>query len=222
MKPLRKIHVLLVLAFAFAVSAWWSSGSLGVQSACANSQCAVRASSSPIALAVAVALIVFLFAYRQHQYAPNDHAPVGVWRRLGAFFVDFATIMLMFSPIGAMPALLGEAHFTGEFHWAFERDFGRPSDAPLVVPAVLVGFLCLFVYFYAHARMGRQTLGQYLLSYRLEGAGGAAEPAYGRRTVLSFIGLCAWPISLVLALRNPRKAFWWDGATDSKVIRVGS
>jgi hypothetical protein len=91
-----------------------------------------------------------------------------------------------------------------------------------VLPAAFGVFLLLFFYFYLHLRVNRQTAGQYVLGYRVTAAEGTAKPNYGTRVVLSFMGLCMWPISLILALRKPSKAFWWDSATNSRVVRVGS
>jgi hypothetical protein len=120
-----------------------------------------------------------------------------------------------------MPLLIAEGHFTREFHWAFERRFTRPTDGVFLLPGAFSGFLLLLVYFYWHPRAGRQTVGQYVLSYRVLAAE-AAKPKYGLRALLAFIGLCIWPVSLVLALLTPGKVFWWDKATNSRVVRVGS
>ena len=80
----------------------------------------------------------------------------------------------------------------------------------------------MFFFFSPPPKRGRQTLGQYVLGYRVISSGNADVPTYGRRALLSFVGLCAWPLSVVLALRRKRKAFWWDAATGSQVVRVGS
>lgn len=118
--------------------------------------------------------------------------------------------------------LVAEGHFTGQFQWSFTREFTRPTDTMIVLPVALGCFLALFVYFYMHARIGRQTLGQYVLGYRVTASSADVQPAYGQRVVLSFVGLCIWPISVIMAVRKPSKDFWWDSATNSKVARLGN
>ena len=46
-----------------------------------------------------------------------------MWRRFGAFLLDFTTIMMVAVPIGAMPMLVAEYYYTGSFEWSFEREF---------------------------------------------------------------------------------------------------
>ena len=45
----------------------------------------------------------------------------------------------------------------------------------------------------------------------------AVRPQIGQRFILSFIGTCVWPISIVLTLRNESKAFWWVDATQCRL-----
>jgi hypothetical protein len=219
---MSRLVVFVVVVAAWLISSWSAGESLGTSSACENSKCVVTASSSLIAIVMSIALSTFALTYRQLPAAPNDARIVGVWRRFGAFLLDFTAVVMVVSSIGAIPMLLAEGHFTGQFHWSFSREFSRPTDAVIVLPIALACFLVLFGYFYGHARADRQTLGQYVLGYRVMAANEQVRPAYGKRVLLSFVGLCMWPISVILAMRKPHKDFWWDSATDSRVVRVGT
>lgn len=219
---MSRLAVFIVVLGAFVLSSWSAGGSVGSSYACENARCAVTASSSPISILLSVALTVFALIYPQRASVPDETGVVGVWRRVGAFLLDFASVVMVAGSLGAVPVLVAEAQFTGVFEWAFERDFERPTDMAYLLPAVVGAFLLLFFYFYLHPRVGRQTLGQYVLGYRVTEATSGANPSYGARALLSFIGLCVWPISVILALRTPSKAFWWDSATNSKVVRVAS
>ena len=112
--------------------------------------------------------------------------------------------MAIVAPIGALPTLIAEYHFTGTFQWAFEREFERPPDTILILPVALGIFVAMFFYFYLHPKRNRQTLGQYVLGYRVIAARQPLGASYGVRALLSFVGLCAWPISVILALRDER------------------
>jgi uncharacterized RDD family membrane protein YckC len=92
----------------------------------------------------------------------------------------------------------------------------------LIFPAAIGVFVAMYFYFSLHPKNNRQTMGQYVLGYRVVAADSGTPPAYRARALLSFLGLCMWPVSLTMALLNERKAFWWDAASKTKVVRVGS
>jgi hypothetical protein len=187
-----------------------------------NTDCVVAASSSALSVVVSVGLALFLLFLPQQRYVPDPTKVVGVWRRFGAFFLDFAFVLLIASPLAALPILLAEASHSGTFVWSFQRVFSRPTDSAYLLPGVFAVFVALFLYFYLHPRVQRPTIGQVVLGYRVEPADGNSTPRYGIRVVMSFIGLCAWPVSVILALRRADKAFWWDGATATGVVRVAA
>lgn len=219
---MSRLVVFAVVLGAFLISSWSAGESIGASSACENTTCVMTASSSLISIVLSIALATFALTYRQRAAPPDDARVVGVWRRFGAFVLDFSAVVLVVSSIGAVPMLVAEGHFTGQFQWSFTREFTRPTDTMIVLPVALGCFLALFVYFYMHARIGRQTLGQYVLGYRVTASSADVQPAYGQRVVLSFVGLCIWPISVIMAVRKPSKDFWWDSATNSKVARLGN
>jgi RDD family len=216
---MNRYQVLAVLVLAFIAMNWASTGQIGATSECHNGHCVVSAASSWVAIVVALGMGIFLALYRPRTQALDPSRVVGVWRRFGAFFVDFTSVVMIVSPLAALPVLVAEANYTATFKWSFMRDYSRPTDAPYILSAVLVMFGALFSYFYLHARYGRPTVGPYVLGYRVTHATGAA-PSYARRIVLSFVGLCMWPVSVILALRKPQKSFWWDTATNTMVTRV--
>lgn len=221
MKPISRILAFAVGVSGLVISSLASPEILGAQSKCVNSECLVGAGSSPITLTIGLALLVFLFVCRQHEYLADSQKVVGIFRRFGAFLLDFALVMAIAAPIGAIPSLLAEYHYTGTFRWSFVREFGRPTDVALILPVAIGVFVAMFLYFSLHPKKGRQTFGQYVLGYRVVAADGSIQPGYGKRALLSFIGLCAWPISVILALRTAQKAFWWDAASGTKVEHAG-
>lgn len=95
---------------------------------------------------------------------------VGVWRRLGAFFIDFVLVLIVISPIAALPLLIAEASYTGAFEWSFLRKFARPSDGFFVLPAVFASFTALYFYFFLHPLKDKQTVGAYILDFKVVAA----------------------------------------------------
>ena len=210
----------LVIA-AFLLTGWASGGNIGASSECQDAECVVSASSSILSVGLGFALALLLTLYRLRQNADDSARIVGVWRRFGAFLLDLMLVLMIMAPVGAIPILVAEAKYSGTFEWAFTRHYSRPTDTVLILPSVLATFLALFVYLYLHARSHRPTIGQFISGYRVTAnPSSGAAPKYALRVVLSFVGLCAWPVSVVPALRRPDKAFWWDVVTRTKVARV--
>lgn len=194
----------------------------GVSNTCVHDVCAMRASTSMLSIIGGLALLAFVWAYPQRSGGPDNAKPVTILQRLGAFYVDFLVVVASVGPLVTLPALLVEAHHTGSFQWGFERTFLRDTDLIATLPSVAFMFLALFSYFYGHAVMRRQTVGQYLLGYRVEGTNDTGAPSFAVNVILSFIGLCMWPVSTFMAQRRTDKAFWWNLATHTRAVRVRS
>lgn len=218
---MRRLTVFLIVAGAFYLIPAMAGGQAVGTSTCVDNACNVVVSSSPESMILAIGLALFVVIYPQGANTVDNTRVVGVWRRFGAFVLDYAAILAATVPLAALPALLAEARDTGHFRWSFARTFERPDDwNNFLIPGVAI-FIILFAYFYLHARIGRQTLGQYVLGYRVVRADQAGpSPAYALRVILSFLGLCWWPISVIFALFKPDKAFWWDALTGTRVVRV--
>jgi hypothetical protein len=216
---MNRFLVLALLVVAFFAVGWASDGNVGASSECINGRCVVAASSSLLAVIAAFGLIGLMYFYPQRQCPLDPSRVVGVWRRFGSFLVDFAFVLMIVAPLAALPVLAEEAKYADTFQWSFAREYSRPTDSLYFSLGALACFAALFLYFYQHARLGRPTVGQYVLSYRVVPSGGN-KPSYALRVLLSFVGLCMWPVSMILASRNPHKTFWWDAATNTEVVRV--
>ena len=216
-----RLSVFLVLVGGSVLAALMSGHGFFDTTECINDSCHVQVASAPPGILFGLALFYFLLAYPQRESMVDATRVVGVWRRFGAFYLDFLAVAMMFGPVLVVPHLLAEARITGTFHWAFERDFVRPDDWLYSLVAAFAMLAAWFWYYYRHGRSGRPTFGQYILGYRIvaDPAAGKA-PEWGARVALAFIGMCVWPISLIFALRKPNKAFWWDAETGTAVVRV--
>ena len=218
---MNKLLVFIIIVGFLYLSSWAAGGSVGAGSSCENGRCLTYASSSLLSIVMSLGLLFFLYFYPQQENSNDSSEIVGVWRRLGAFYLDFMVALIGVTPLLALPLLIQESSYTGQFEWAFERDISRSSDNYYILTGVGLVFWFLFYYFYKHPKSGRQTVGQYVLGYKvISGGKKLTDPEFGIRVIYSCIGLCTWPISLYFALKNSDKAFWWDGATNTKVIRV--
>ncbi len=208
-------------ALAAILVAVLATGPQGFNATCVNTHCYISASTSLVGLIASFLLAVLISLYRQKIGTPAPVEPVKIWERFVAFFADCFVVVAIISPVTTLPILLAEASATGSFQWSFERDFSRSTDAALAGPGILLMFAGLFAYFYVHPLIARQTVGQYLLGFRVEGVPGSGKaPAFGLNVFFSYIGLCMWPVSVYLAAKRQDKAFWWNLRTHTRLIRV--
>lgn len=218
---MNKFLVFLIIAGIVYLSTFMSGGQVGAGSTCEGSKCITYASSSIWSVILSLCLLCFLIFYPQQKSIRDEEKTVGVWRRFGAFYLDFMVVIIGVTPLLAIPLLWMESTYIGQFQWAFEREYSRELDAYLVLPSIGVAFFVLFYYFYKHPKAGRQTLGQYILGYKVVADTSELQDAeFGKRVIYSYIGLCTAPISVYFALKKTDKSFWWDSATNTRAIRV--
>lgn len=220
---MNRFLVLVVVVGSFAVSASLSERGIGASSSCVNADCVVAASSSFGSILVALFIVLFVALFPQRITGVDTSRLVGIWRRLGGFFIDLILVLIVIAPLAALPILIAEAKYTGNFQWSFEREFARASDLIYILPGTVVAFVAWFCYLYEYARKNKPTVGQYTLNFTVTNdTNSKAPPKYALRVLFSALGLSAWPVSLVFALRSPVKQFWWDSASNTKVERIGA
>ena len=129
-----------------------------------------------VRLFAGLALAAFMFGYVPEGDLVETGEPVRLWRRFAAFLADMVALFLVLHP------LLSMIH---------------------VAAAILAGVALVFSYFWLHPVVGRATLGQYLLGYRIVPAGGVnGEPEYAHRTLSAFFALCQFPVTFISASQD--------------------
>lgn len=213
----RFILLSLILVLVY-ISTEAAGGNIGVTSQCINQNCFVNASSSLVSIICGLILLVFVFKFPR-TFSKTSEVRAGVWRRFGAFFVDFLVVINALTPFMVIPALSAEFGYTGEFNWRFERDFARPTDNLIILPTVFLMIGILLYYFYYFGIRYGQTVGQYILGYKVISTNEPlTKQTMKKRVLYSAIGMCAWPITIVHALNN-EKRFWWDSKTDTESFK---
>jgi len=214
---LHRILIFAITAILFYLITNFSGGNVGVSSACMDESCMVVASTSLFSIMFGV--IFILFAILFPRAIRNDGEKLaGFWRRFGAFLIDFIVIILSLSPILALPLIITEYSYTGDFSWAFKREFSRPTDNAVIMPSVFISLFSLVYYFYKFTLMSKPTIGQYILGYRIIGDSVAISKSVAlKRVGLSMLGMCAWPIAIIHGLIKKR-VFWWDSGSGSRAV----
>lgn len=186
---------------------------------CVNGSCVILARTSPIGLLGSVALLALTILVRPAPATPAVGQTVRLRRRVGAFFIDVFVAMMIVVPLAAMPMLLYAASVSKVFEWAVQVSQPDWWDHVIAVVLVISSVAGLALYYQLPLRRGRQTLGQYVLGYRLEPSD-SGKPQYAKLTMLSFVGACLWPISLAMAASRSDREFWWNRASGMHAVRL--
>ncbi len=182
-----------------------------------NGQYSLSVSTSAFSVGATLALSLFVVSYPQKPGKPLYKWNVRTIERFAAFQVDVFLVAFISMHIISVQLLIGEATETGVFSWSFSRENNRHTDAL----STLALFPILFIYLYAHPINGRQTVGQYLVGFKVESLPGAdRKPAYGLNILYSLIGICIWPVSLYLAAGRHDKSYWWNLKTGTRLVRL--
>jgi len=218
---MNRLIVLIILLGCIFLSTSLSGGGVGMSSSCYNGFCVVSASSSLGSSILAVVLAFFVLFFPHRSQVTEQSKVVGIWRRFGAFLLDFILVIIVMAPLVALPLLLAEANAAGTFEWQFYREFSRPTDNLFLLPGIFFMFFVLISYFYGHLKFSRQPVGQYIMGYAIAPSDeGEANPKYAKRVLMSAIGLSVWPVSIILALIRKDKSFWWDRVSSTQAVRV--
>lgn len=214
---MHRILVFFIAAILFYVVTNFSGGNVGVSSECINDTCSVTASTSLLSIGFGIVFIVFAVMFPRAKR--NDCEKLaGVWRRFGAFLIDFIVIILALSPILALPAIITEYTYTNEFLWSFQREFSRSTDNAVIIPSAFILLVGLVYYFYKFTLLSKPTIGQYILGYRIiVFSTNMSKSVAFKRVGLSMLGMCAWPIAIIHGLIKKR-VFWWDSGSGSRAI----
>jgi len=217
---MNRFQVFLTTLLLFYCTTYFSGGNAGITSHCYNGDCFVMASTSLFSIVCGVILGLYAILFPRQKSISDKPLEVGIWRRFGAFLVDFIVVLTVATPLLTLPLILAEYYETGIFAWSFQRDFSRTTDNVIIIPSALSFFFFLSFYFYKFHMTGQPTLGQYILGFRVTGNDNDVKKGEAAsRVVLSFVGLCIWPISVLHALYNG-KEFWWDEFSNTKVERI--
>lgn len=208
------------VAGALAAVCYASGTRQGFGDVCENNVCKVWAGASWWPVASGSALAAFLFVFPQSPGEPYRAEPVGVLARAIATLIDFVLLIAALAPVAAIPVLVLEGLSTDAFRWSYERE-GVLADGLIRGPLIVSVFAAMFWYFSRYPAKGRQTVGQYLMGYRMESPPGAERPAaFGAAALYGAFGMSLWPFTLAMAMRRPDKLFWWNERTRTRPVYV--
>jgi len=212
----------LGLVVAFVALFFEPKGNIGVTARTINGHSTFDAGSNPIALVVSFVMAgVYILIFRMKDGKERRFETAGIWRRFGAFLVDFLFSMLIVSPWLALISLEVEARRTGVFAWTVHRDYLADGDTSLTLMSVAFAFLFVLAYFTAPVYLASQSPGAALLGIAFRYDTGK-RPSLARavgRELLGYLALCGCFISVPLALSNPEKRMWHDLATHTRVVK---
>jgi uncharacterized RDD family membrane protein YckC len=215
---MKRSWVLAAVLIAFVVQSVFGVSNV-LSDQCINGSCVILARTSPVGLLSAAALLALTVFLHPIPAAPVAGQTVRLRRRVGAFFIDIFAAMMIVIPLAALLMLLYAAAMSKAFAWAVQVSPPDWWDHVIAVVLVIGAFAGLIAYYQLPLRRGRQTLGQYVLGYRLEPSEDG-KPHYAKLRILSVVGVCFWPISLAMALSRPDREFWWNHASGVQAVSL--
>ncbi|MDG1418529.1 MAG: RDD family protein [Maricaulis sp.] len=223
MKPLtidRRIAV-VIFGLAIILPQYLSPhGGLGVLSVTTNNNLQILVQGHWTYGLASLGILLSPLIFATPARADNLEAPVRIRRRMGAVFVDLIVVMQVLVPIPVLALIIIEAQATGEFAWAFQRDFARPTDDIIFFSAAAI-MLGIIGYIYWSLKTGTQTLGQYLLGFRVLADPDRKKPGSPELHIfLATIFGSVWPVNLLLAARSKDRRFWWSKVAGMRPVRV--
>lgn len=217
---MKRLPFFLILGGIIVLMSYAAPQGSGFSNECVDNQCRFVAATSLKALIFGPFLGVMIFFIPKKKIIPDASRAVGIFRRLGAIYINMFVVMLPVISALVVPMLLIEALYTGEFRWSFYREYSRNTDVLVSGLSVLIVFGLMFFYYYRALKIERPTIGQFLMGYYIDGNGEVwTRKRAWKRIGWSMLTLCIWPVTIFIALRNPDKAFWFDLKTNSLAMR---
>lgn len=149
----------------------------------------------------------------------TQHAtPITLWRRFFAALADLHIsifLALTVVSLGLYAALFLNA---GSWNWA---DYsGTEADAGLLsIGGALVGFLILYAYFWLPPKIGRATIGQYIMGFQI--ISDSETPIYVLRPILGYFAIGSFVIWAWFDSKGATEGrYWWDRATGTRPVKV--
>ena len=216
---MKRLPLSILLFAALFLISHFAGGAVGASEMCSETGSVAGASSSLLSVVLGITAFATLLLIPRKPYALGS-LPSGFWRMLGALFFDGFLATVGFSALLAMPMLLAEQSYTGQFHWSFARSYLRPTDWPLGLLAVAGSFMVIFVMRIRAFLVQKPSFGQYLMGFVVLTEGeaptfGLALKRFGWATMYTLV----WPVYLAYkAIKNlPKQS--WDTRTNTKSVR---
>ena len=173
-------------------------------------------SFSPSGLILLPVLFLIALKWPRHDVEILDESRVGIIRRYFAFNIDLCVGLIAILPFICMAGLILEFMVTGQWVWAFERDFFRWTDV-INVAVFFMGCYGIYYYIKWHFENGRQTLGQHFLRFQLLPAGD--NPMLSVSYLVAWANAAWWP-TWPWTIFKRKQDYWWDTASRTKARMV--
>lgn len=177
--------------------------------------------SDPIVLVISIGFLgLYVWILRRPFRTDRGFRTAGLLRRFWAFVIDYFLAALIVMPWTTLISLLIEAVRTGYFSWIVQRE-SLPGDGWLMFMLFILDVVGMLTYFALPQRYMRATPGSTFLGITVlydSGKPPSLLVAF-TRSVLGYIALCLFPLSVPLALSNTDKQMWQDIRCGTRVVQ---
>lgn len=217
---MKRLPIAIALFAALFITPMFAGGSAGATVQCVGGKCVAGASSSILSIFIGLILFMVLLLTPRHPFRPAD-THVGFWRMVGALVADSFLASVGFAALLAVPMLVAEAQYTGDFAWRFAREFLRSTDWTFAILGVFGSYAVVIALRVRAHTSGKPSFGQYLLGYQVVND----KDRMDVKSALVRIGwavlyLVLWPVYLVYKFAKKLDRDLWDVRCQAKSVRL--
>ena len=214
--------LLTLLVGALVVSFRGPVPTMGVSAEWKNGQYLFSGGTHPVGLLFgAIVAGLYLLLMRSEPATFVATLP-GLFRRFGAFWIDFLFAMTFVTPIFGIIPVLTEWRRTGEFAWTIERTEYMKGDLFLSLISALLAFGALFLYFLVPMLRNKPSPGACILGYQIVTDSGVPLRFWigFARCILGFVAIASWYIAPFIARDKQGGKFWLDRVFSTHAVKI--
>jgi hypothetical protein len=146
----------------------------------------------------------------------------GLFRRFIAVFFDLFLAVMMLAPVLGLMPLFTEWKRTGKFQWNFERTIPVASDKVILFVVIFLTFIGLVFYFAIPLVRSRPSPGSCIAGYQVvfRDETQLSMRKAVLRTLLGYVGLCAWFIAPFVNRNKKQGTFWVDKVFGTRAVKL--
>lgn len=190
------------LAFLFLVMIGNGDGpvNIGASAEWSDGRYAFAGGTGPWALGCSVLLMALYVGLMCGKPMDGGVPLPTLFRRFGAFWLDFVFSMVLLLPMIGILATTVEWRRTGVFAWHYTRTTWQPSDLPLVWVSLALLSPLMLLYHAIPLHRRRPSPGSCIAGYQILTDDGQTITLRRAvlRALLGFATLCAWPVAWLL------------------------
>lgn len=187
-----------------------------------NGEYAFSGGTQPWSLALSAVVLIAFMVFMQAKRVETARPLPGLFRRFGAFWLDFVLALFALGPLLGIVPMVVEWRRTGIFTWYFARNTQAASDVPVVLLLTSLMIIGLLFYFATPFVLRRPSPGACVAGYQV-----VADVGYSLslrrallRSLIGYIALCSAWIAPFVGRNKQEGKFWLDKVFHTRAMHL--